>query len=244
MGNVSPHYLLSRFVDGAELPFVERHHTWFGCLDPARIDGILAPDLRRHLADDDPWGSARSALDGTELPDDLSRALYSDFVLYLQDDLLTKVDRSTMLASLEARAPFLDHELAQFAAALPSGSKVSGWTTKAILRRATRERLPREVLGRRKRGFNIPFSRWLLAGLRDEMERRLAPEAVARRGLLDPEAVARLWAEHTSRQRDHRKPLFALLALDLWCDRIFGEGAAVPVAVGSEESIGPVELAV
>jgi hypothetical protein len=86
--------------------------------------------------------------------------------------------------------------------------------------------------------------RWLLAGLRDEMERRLAPEAVARRGLLDPEAVARLWAEHTSRQRDHRKPLFALLALDLWCDRIFGEGAAVPVAVGSEESIGPVELAV
>lgn len=247
MNNVGLHYLLSRFVAGAERPFVERHHTWFGCLAAERVDGVLTADLVELLGDDDPWGSGLAALEGVRLPDDLSRALFTDFSLYLPDDLLTKVDRSTMLASLEARAPFLDHELAQFAAGLPSRLKVSGWTTKAILRRAVRHRLPREVLSRRKRGFNIPFSRWLLGGLRDEMERRFAPEAVAHRGLLDPVGVGRLLAEHTSRRKDHRKPLFALLALDLWCDRIFGEGAAVPVASGTSDTEQPkhlVELAV
>lgn len=247
MNNVGLHYLLSRFVAGAELPFVERHHTWFGCLDAERVDDVLAADLEELLTGDDPWGSGTAALEGTRLPDDLSRALYTDFSLYLPEDLLTKVDRATMLASLEARAPFLDHELAQFAAALPSRLKVSGWTTKATLRRAVRHRLPKEVLSRKKRGFNIPFSRWLLAGLRDEMERRFAFEAVTHRGLLDPAAVGRLWAEHTSRRRDHRKPLFALLALDLWCDRIFGEGTAVPVASGTSktaETTRLVELAV
>jgi asparagine synthase (glutamine-hydrolysing) len=213
---------------------VERHHLWFGSLGPDRIGQVLARRVSEQLVGDDPFASARACLEGRTFPNDLSRLLYTDFSMYLQDDLLTKLDRATMLASLEARAPFLDHELAEFAASLPSRTKVSGLTTKAILRRAVQSRLPAEVLRRRKRGFNIPFSRWLLRGLGEEFRQRFTPERIEARGLLDPGGVTAILEEHLGRHADHRKPLFNLLALDLWCDKIFGEGVKIPIATEAE----------
>jgi asparagine synthase (glutamine-hydrolysing) len=230
MGNVGLDYLLSRFLAGAEQGRIERHHTWFGSLLPARHEQVLAPAMLEALADDDPFASARSRLHGRDLPDGLAELLYTDFTMYLQDNLLTKIDRATMLASLEARGPFLDHELAEFVAGLPSRFKLHRFTGKAILRRAVSHRLPREILTRRKRGFNIPFSRWLLHDLGDRLKQRFSPERVRSRGLLSPTGVAKLLDEHLTRQADHRKPLFTLLALDLWCDRTFGDGARVPIA--------------
>jgi asparagine synthase (glutamine-hydrolysing) len=236
MGNVGLDYLLRRFASGLGRGRLERHHVWFGSLHPARLPGLLAPALRELLGEAAlaaPFGSARP---GRELPDPLAELLYTDFTLYLQDDLLTKVDRASMLASLEARAPFLDHELAQYVAGIPSGWKVRGTTTKAILRRTVRERLPPAVLARRKRGFNIPFSRWVLHGLGETLRERFSPERVAARGLFAYDGVRSLLDEHLSRQADHRRPLYALLALDLWCDRTFGEGAAVPWGETPSES--------
>ena len=229
-GDVGIPYLLRRFLDGAERGRIERHHGWFGSLSPLRQEVLLSEPLRDLLAGDDPFGAARAALEGRRFPDALASLLYSDFVLYLQDDLLTKVDRATMLASLEARAPFLDHELAQFAAGLPSSAKLSRLTTKKVLRLAAARRLPREVLTRRKRGFNIPFARWMRGSLGPRVAARFSPERVAARGLFRPEAVTALIDEHLAHRADHRKPLFTLLALDLWCDRTWGEGAAVPLA--------------
>ncbi len=93
-----------------------------------------------------------------------------------------------------------------------------------------RRRLPHEILTRRKRGFNIPFSRWVLEGLGAGLRQRFSRERIEARGLLAFEGVSALLQEHLSRQADHRKPLFTLLSLDLWCDRVYGEGSAVPVA--------------
>jgi asparagine synthase (glutamine-hydrolysing) len=195
---------------------------------------VLSPAVLEAIAGDDPFGSARARLAGKNLPDSLSKLLYMDFTMYLQDDLLTKVDRATMLASLEARAPFLDHDLSQFAAGLPSGLKLRGKTTKDILRRTVRRRLPADVLKRRKRGFNIPFSKWLLHGLGDDLKERFSVEKVEARGLFNPAGIASLLEEHLSQRADHRKPLFTLLAFDLWCDATFGEGVRVPLS-GSVE---------
>jgi asparagine synthase (glutamine-hydrolysing) len=229
MGNVSFDYLLSRFVSAAEQDLVERHHTWFGSLSPEMQRDVLAPRVLEKLDGDDPFGSARSRLEGKDFPDSLSRLLYMDFTMYLQDDLLTKVDRATMLASLEARAPFLDHDLSEFAAGLPSSLKLKGKSTKDILKKAVSKRLPPEIIKRRKRGFNIPFSKWLLHGLGRELEERFSTERVETRGLFNPTGINALLDEHLSEQADHRKPLFTLLAFDLWCDATFGEGTRIPL---------------
>ncbi len=229
MGNVGLDYLLSRFAAAAEKDLVERHHTWFGSFSPSMQQPVFAPRVLEALAGDDVFGSARSRIEGKNLPDSLSKLLYMDFTMYLQDDLLTKVDRATMLASLEARAPFLDHDLSQFAAGLPSSLKLRGKTTKDIFRRSVKRRLPADVLKRRKRGFNIPFSKWLLHGLGDELKQRFSVEKVEARGLFNPAGVAALLDEHLSQQIDHRKPLFTLLAFDLWCDATFGEGVRIPI---------------
>lgn len=240
-GNVGPGYLLERFALAAEKDLVERHHTWFGSVNPELQQQLLSRRFLEGLASDDPLNSARERVAGREFPDDLSLVLYTDFTMYLQDDLLTKVDRATMLASLEARAPFLDHDLAEFVAGLPSHQKLSGLTTKAILRRAVRKRLPKEVLSRRKRGFNIPFSRWVLHGLGADLRERFSRERVEARGLLSPEGVQRLLEDHLASRADHRKPLFNLLALDLWCDRVFGVGAEVPLSFEPRPRSGEAE---
>jgi asparagine synthase (glutamine-hydrolysing) len=109
-------------------------------------------------------------------------------------------------------------------------------TTKALLRRAVRRRVPERVLSRRKRGFNIPFSRWLLHGLGEELRRRFSAERISARGLLSPAGVNRLLDEHLASRADHRKPLFNLLALDLWCDQVFGDGVQVPLGTTARES--------
>jgi len=235
MGNVSPDYLLQRFAAGLEMSRIDRHVVWFGSLEPARVRELLAPPLVRTL-DGAPSAFAERP---RSFPDPLAELLHYDFTHYLPDDLLVKIDRATMLASLEARSAFLDHALAQFIAGIPSRHKLRGRTTKAILRHTVRHRLPPAVLERRKRGFNIPFSQWVLEGLRDEFAERFSRSRVEERGLFDFGALERLLEEHLSRRADHRKPLFGLLALDLWCDKTFGEGAPVPVADTSELRAGP-----
>jgi asparagine synthase (glutamine-hydrolysing) len=234
MGNIAFDYLLSRFVSAAEQDLVERHHTWFGSYSPEMQHGVLAPRVLAALADDDPFSSARGRLEGKNLPDSLSKLLYMDFTMYLQDDLLTKVDRATMLASLEARAPFLDHDLSEFAAGLPSSLKLKGTSTKDILKKTVRKRLPSDVIERRKRGFNIPFSKWLLHGLGDDLKQRFSVERVEARGLFNPAGIAELLDEHLSQRTDHRKPLFTLLAFDLWCDATFGDGVRIPIGEAKE----------
>jgi asparagine synthase (glutamine-hydrolysing) len=234
MGNIAFDYLLSRFVSAADQDLVERHHTWFGSYSPEMQQSVLSPRVLGCLAGDDPFGSARARLAGKNLPDSLSKLLYMDFTMYLQDDLLTKVDRATMLASLEARAPFLDHDLSEFAAGLPSSLKLRGKSTKDILKKTVRRRLPPDVINRRKRGFNIPFSKWLLHGLGDELKQRFSADRVEARGLFNPAGIGALLDEHLSQQADHRKPLFTLLAFDLWCDATFGEGVRVPLGEPTE----------
>lgn len=227
MGNVGLDYLLQRFASGLDHDLLERHHIWFGSIHPERLRGLLSPTLLEAVDNAEITPRFDNGLPSRKLSDQLARLLYTDFTMYLQDDLLTKVDRVTMLSSLEARAPYLDHELIQFVATLPSRLKIRRLTTKAILRQTVRQRLPPEVLGRRKRGFNIPFSRWILHGLGSTLRQRFSRERVSSRRLLSFEGIERMLDEHISGVADHGKPLFTLLALDLWCDRTFGEGAPV-----------------
>jgi len=221
--NVGLEYLLKKFVASADLPDDERHPVWFGAFPPERqrdllSDGALAELDRR--PGHDPLSEARALLRreaGFRHP--LDALLLTDFTLYLQDDLLTKIDRASMAASLEVRAPFLHHPLVEYVAGLPAGYKLRGHRTKWILKRALAGKLAAETLNRRKRGFNIPLARLLLGPLDPLVKRAFDPARLRREGLLRPEAVGALWEAHRTRRRDHGRLLWNLLMLQLWLSR-------------------------
>jgi asparagine synthase (glutamine-hydrolysing) len=155
---------------------------------------------------------------GTTL-DRMSRA---DLQTYLVE-LLMKQDQMSMAASIESRVPFLDHELVEHVVRIPDRFKVHGWTTKMVLREALRDRVPREILRRRKLGFPVPFGRWARErfgpAIRDLI---LGPRARAR-GLFDADSLARLVRQHDAGAVDHADRLWLLLNLELW-QRIFLDG--------------------
>ena len=155
----------------------------------------------------------------------VARLVEANMRSYLPDDLLIKADRSSMQASLEARAPFLDHELAEHAAAIPFNLKLKGASTKRILKAAARGLLPDDIIERKKHGFGLPLGAWLRRDMepaRDILLSRRARE----RGLLDMPAVERLIREHESGARDNNRQLWALLTLEEW-HRQFVDGARI-----------------
>ena len=196
-GKVTVEFLLKQFVAAAELPWLERHLSWFGALGPA---GFVA-DVACRL---------------TPFPrnDPLNRVLWLDFLTYLPDNLLVKVDRGTMLASIEARAPYLDREVMELVLPAPSALKVHGFTTKAILKEAASGLVPGNVIRRRKRGLSVPVARWLNAGLAQLADRYLmAPR------LFRDAPTARLLVEHRNGRRNNARKLWPLLMAELWAER-------------------------
>jgi asparagine synthase (glutamine-hydrolysing) len=170
----------------------------------------------------------------------LARALYLDLKTWLADDGLVKVDRMSMAHALEVRCPLLDHRIIEFAARLPARVKLSGGTTKVLLRRVAERRLPAEILTRPKRGFAPPVSRWLREDLRDfSRDLLLAPDAFGG-GLFDRREVERLLDDHAARRLEAGWALWTLLMLEVW-GREVARPAAVP-AVPPVLSAAPEEV--
>lgn len=187
-GKMTLEFMLKQFLGAAELPWLDRQLTWLGA-NAIERDVIAELDAK---------------LDGFPHADPLNRVMWFDFLTYLPDDLLVKVDRATMLASVEARAPFLDREVMELVLPLSSQLKVQGFTTKAILKEAARGLVPDRVIDRRKRGLSVPVARWLNTGLASLADR-----------LLDTP----LLAEHRARRRNHARRLWPQLMLALWAER-------------------------
>jgi asparagine synthase (glutamine-hydrolysing) len=138
---------------------------------------------------------------------------------YLPNDLLVKVDIATMAVSLEARSPFLDHHVIEFAASLPENLKVRGLTTKYLLKRVLKKLLPAENLNRRKMGFGVPIGNWFRGRMQPFLRETLLSEKARNRGLFSPPEVTRLVEQHTRSERDYSPQLWTLLMLELWFQR-------------------------
>jgi asparagine synthase (glutamine-hydrolysing) len=121
-----------------------------------------------------------------------------------------------MAHGLEVRAPFLDTDLVEMAYSLPWTYKLRGWTTKHLLKRSMEDLLPRDIIRRPKKGFGIPVAKWLQGPLRVMATDLLASQRLLRAGLFDAGEVERLLDEHLRGRSDHRKPLWTLLAFELW----------------------------
>ncbi|MCY4147160.1 MAG: asparagine synthase (glutamine-hydrolyzing) [Chloroflexi bacterium] len=148
-------------------------------------------------------------------PHPVAALLEANLTSYLPDDLLIKADRCSMAASLEARAPFLDHQLLEYAAGIPFNLKLRGGQTKHILKEVARDLLPAAIIDRKKHGFGIPLGAWLRRDMRLVRDMLLSQRA-RQRGLLKMSAVEHLIIQHENRRRDNSRQLWALLTLEEW----------------------------
>jgi asparagine synthase (glutamine-hydrolysing) len=214
---VSLDFKAKRFVEGAELDPEAMHFSWRRILDEEEKRALYTPRLREVLAGAPPTVELyRDCFARSATGDHLSRMLYVDSRLYLPSDMLVKVDRMTMANALEARVPFLDHELVELSARVPSSILFQRGRKKHLLKRALRELLPAPVLRRRKAGFNVPVNAWLAGALEPFAREVLSPERLARSDCFQPGAVARLLDEHVARRRDHSYGLWGMICFQLW----------------------------
>jgi asparagine synthase (glutamine-hydrolysing) len=186
---------------------------------PDRLRGNILAD--RALAECDPYAECLRRYEESD-GDMLARMSAADLQTYLVE-LLMKQDQMSMAASIESRVPFLDHAFVEHIVRLPSSLKVRGLTTKAVLREAVKDLVPKEILTRGKMGFPVPMGKWLrgaFAPLVDEFV--LSPRA-RERGLFNRAAVERLAEEHRSGARPHGDRLWLLINLEMW-QRIFLDG--------------------
>jgi asparagine synthase (glutamine-hydrolysing) len=152
------------------------------------------------------------------LPDLLDRMMWLDFVTYLPDDILVKVDRAAMAASLETRIPMLDHRVIEFAWSLPASFKQKRDRSKWPLRKILYRYLPRSLVERRKMGFAAPIGDWLRGPLRDWAEQMLDVARLRREGFFQPTRVRQRWSEHLQMKRDWAQGLWHVLMFQSWLD--------------------------
>jgi asparagine synthase (glutamine-hydrolysing) len=208
-----------RFLQAASLPKVERYLRWVSVFDSNAKQDLYSESFREQVGTTraatllEPW-FARANGSGI-----IDAALLADTMTYLPNDLLVKVDIATMAVSLEARSPFLDHHVIEFAASLPESLKLRGLTTKYLLKKVLRQLLPSENLDRRKMGFGVPIGHWFRGRMQPFLREVLLSEKASRRGLFEAATVKRLIEEHTSGLQDYSHQLWTLLMLELWFNR-------------------------
>jgi asparagine synthase (glutamine-hydrolysing) len=199
----------------------------FAGVSLARQRQLLSTRLAPLADSDRAYGPSMAYFDDPSRGGTLDRLLYADVKTYLVE-LLMKQDQMSMAASIESRVPFLDHRLVEFAATLPADRKLSGFSTKRILREAVRDVLPREILDRPKMGFPVPFASWIRGSWGDVVRDVLLDRRSRERGITSPAAVERLLAPASARAwtGQDADAVWALVNLELWY-RTFVDGDGV-----------------
>ena len=212
---LSLEFRLKRFLAAAESSPAASHFLWRSV---ARGEAVEELTGSRIDPADEGGGLFESVYDSPPPHDPIGRLTRIDCSYHLPDDLMIKCDRMTMAFSLEARVPFADCRLVQYAMALPDEIRLPGRRQKYLLRRAMRGQLPRAILRKKKVGMEIPYSRWFCEEWKDKAAAVFSGDTAACGGLLNPGAVRRIWREHQRRAADHGRLLWGLLNYIVWYD--------------------------
>ena len=217
-----------QFSYNLSLPWQERYADEV-CLIPAfeRDMPLLSPEFRATIAESgDPQDILLQLFANAPASDPISKMLYVDTKTYLVEDILTKVDRMSMLTSLEVRVPILDHTFVEWVTSLGPEWKMRDGKQKYIFRKlAERVGVPREVLYRPKRGFALPLVHWTRNEMKDLILGVLLDPCTLQRGYLDPKGVRHLLDEHMSGKRNHSGRVWRLLLFELWHRNFLGKFA-------------------
>ena len=207
---------IARLSRGLAMEPWERYALWMSAIDSTGRRRLESDELRGAIGDADAAAWIERAWSDSLAPGQIDRMLDVDVGTCLPGDLLVKMDIATMAYSVEARSPFLDHELMEFAASLPEDLKLSGTDGKRILKSALRGWLPDEVLDRRKMGFGVPLARWFREDLAHLPGEILLDSRTLGRGYFVPGEIERMIGEHRGSQADHSLRLWTLIQLEMW----------------------------
>jgi asparagine synthase (glutamine-hydrolysing) len=208
---------IARFFDGAALAKNEGYLRWIGFFSAQEKERLYLPDFRRHVSDHraESWLASQFA-ERDEGEGTLDGLLAVDVNSYLPYDLLVKMDIAAMACSLEARSPFLDHKVMEYAAGLPTHLKIRGRTLKYLLKKAAEDMLPRSILKRRKMGFGVPVGEWMRGDLRPLLEDVLMSPSAKVLDYFDGRILRDMVDAHVQARQDCGSQLWALLWLEMW----------------------------
>ncbi len=218
-GYINPRLATETFLRAAVQPAWLRIQSMLTACPPDMQKRLLRLEDNGFLDINSLYAPTREAYDMDTGAAPLHRACCTYVRGFLLDDILVKVDRCSMLNSLEVRAPFLDRGVAEFTARLPMHCKLRGLKRKYLLKKAFADLLPGQIRKRNKRGFQIPVADWLRGRMRPVMEDLLDRESLAAHGYFNADEVRRLMDDHISGRRDLRVPLWTLMVFQLWWRR-------------------------
>jgi len=208
-----------RFLKAASLSPIQRYLRWISAFDEnAKLD-LYSEDFRDRTKDFSTVGIIQpwfAKANGSGIVD---ASLLTDTMTYLPNDLLVKMDIASMTVSLEARSPFLDHHLMEFAASLPEKLKLRRMTSKYLLKRVLKDLVPAEILSRGKMGFGVPIGHWFRGTMQPFLRETLLSEKALGRNLFQSDKVRQIVDQHVEGRIDHSHRLWSLLMLELWFQR-------------------------
>jgi asparagine synthase (glutamine-hydrolysing) len=213
--NMSLDFRVRQFLKGADYDTFVRNQVWLGAFSWEEQKTLLHPDIVRSLNGNDPYGEIRDTCRNGHFRDDID-ALIFQYSRYYLENILTKIDRASMANSLEVRTPFLDVEFAEFVNDLPSHYKLRGFNRKYLLKTSLKEKLPKRIINRKKKGFGIPLSKWLKKELKQLLQDVFSESRLKKDGMFRVDAVHTLLNEHFSGRKDNRKQLWTLLMFEMW----------------------------
>lgn len=214
--NMSFDFKVKKFVAGFEGERNKRNQRWLGAFDRGDRAKLFSPDVWQRVSGRNEFEDIDRLLAGAD-----SKDFYDELALvyermYMMDDILVKVDRASMMNSLEVRAPFLDTRVVDLANRMPTWFKFKGLQRKYILKKLMEGKLPRDVVYRKKKGFGMPIGLWMKGDLKPLVAEALGGESLARIGLFEAKQVKHLLGDHFSGTRDNRKQIWTLLMFALW----------------------------
>jgi len=212
---------IKRFSEGLDNHPDNRHFRWMMFLSNAQkkklySDDFLDANFTKKLKDRVPFDKY---FEHSLNFDGINQDLYLDLKTYLVDNILVKVDRMSMVTSLEARVPLLDYKMVEFAFSLPENMKLNGKTTKYFMKNALRGILPDEIIDRQKEGFSIPIKNWLKTDLKDLMMEYLSEKRVNESGLFNYGFIKKMRDEHLSNRQNHAHRLWSLILFNIWREK-------------------------
>lgn len=204
---------------------VEMYTEWIGYYTAAERAALYAGDLRKETQGYDSRDFIRGLFRECETGDFVAQTMYVDLHSFLPHNLLQYSDRMSMAHALEIRVPFTDPRVMEATARIPSALKIRGMQTKHMMRKTMERDLPRQILARKKLGFNPPMGTWITTSLRGVVEEFLSDDAIRRRGYFRPEAVRGMLRAHGDGRRDFTWHIWSLIFFEQW-HRLYMDGQA------------------